>query len=295
MDDYQSCLHEGGTQIIESGGFYWQIYKGILLPAYLPHSVPEGIAESASHALKVSNGMLARWTENFGNAAESKWWFVIRDGAYNREQLSSNTRSKLSRGSRRLEARPVSPEEMMVKGYQVCQAAVSRYAREEFLPSPKVFSARVKAASLYPSSMEFFGVFRGGDMVAFSENHVQDDGVFLESIWYDPAGLKDYSSYVLVDAILEEYLVHRRLRYVSDGSRSIYHETGVHDFLIQKFGFRRVHANMHVIYSPTLALAMRMSRPLSGFVSSLASRFQLSSLRKLEALHFQESIAVSVN
>ncbi len=294
MDDYQSCLAAGGAQIIEVGGFYWQNYKGILLPAYLPHVVPAGISASASHALKKSNVMLARWTEHFDSAADSKWWFVMRDGAYSRKDLSSNTRSKLSRGSRRLEVRPVSPAEMMFKGYDVCKAAVSRYSWEEFLPSRNAFTARVEAAASHPSSMEFFGVFRGSEMLAFSENHVQKNGVFLESIWYAPSGLKDYSSYVLVDAILEEYLEHRGFRYVSDGSRSIYHETGVHDFLIEKFGFRRAHADMRIMYAPAFALAMRMSRPLRGLATSLANRFPSSSLRKFEALHFQESVAASV-
>lgn len=294
MDDYQSCLAAGGVQIVEAGGLYWQNYKGILLPAYLPHAVPAGIPASAPHALKTSNALLARWTEHFGQAADSGWWFVIRDGAYSRKTLSSNTRSKLSRGSRRLEARPISLDEMLLKGYDVCKEAVSRYGRVEFLPSRKAFSARVEAAALHPSSMEFFGVFRDGKLLAFSENHVQDGGVFLESIWYDPSGLKDYSSYVLMDAILEEYLVHREFRYVSDGSRSIYHETGVHEFLVEKFGFRRAHANMHVMYSTAFALIMRMSRPLKGLAASLGNRFPLGSLRKFEALHFQESIATSV-
>lgn len=294
MDDYQSCLVAGGMQIVEVGGLYWQNYKGILLPAYLPHAVPAGIQASAPHALKASNAMLARWTEHFGQAADSGWWFVMRDGAYSRETLSSNTRSKLSRGGRRLEARQVSSDEILLYGYEVCKAAVSRYGRGEFLPSRKAFTARVEAAALHPSSMEFFGVFRGGDMLAFSENHVQDNGVFLESIWYDPSGLKDYSSYVLIDAILEEYIVHRECRYVSDGSRSIYHETGVHDFLIEKFGFRRVNADMHLMYSSSFALAMQMSRPLKGLAASLGKRLPLSSLRKFEALHFQEGIAMSV-
>jgi hypothetical protein len=189
----------------------------------------------------------------------------------------------------------VSPGELLVNGYGVCEEAVATYGRSEFLPSRETFAARVEAAALYPSSMEFLGVFRDGNLLAFSENHLQDGGVFLESIWYEPSGLKDYSSYVLIDAILEEYIVRRGYRYVSDGSRSIYHETGVHDFLIDKFGFRRASAEMHLAYSPRLRWAMLLSRPLKALVASLAGRIQSSTLRKLGALLFQESLAKSIN
>ncbi len=294
MDDYQSCLAAAGMEIVDAGGFYWQNYKGVLLPAYLPHAIPDGISRSASRALELSNAQLARWTECLDESKGSDWWFVVRDGEYGHECLSSNTRSKLNRGRRRLEARPISPQELLLKGYDVCRAAVLRYENNEFLPTYEAFCARVHAAQQHPASLEFWGVFRGSNLVGFSENHLQAGAVFMESIWYDPVGLKDYSSYVLMDAVLDEYLVHRNCRYVSDGSRSIYHETGVHDFLVEKFGFRRLRADLHVRYSFPLSFGMWASRPLKRLVAALAKRYPSAVLRKLVALHFQESIAASV-
>lgn len=293
MDEYQSCLAAAGLEIVEAGGCYWQNYKGVLLPAYLPHAIPDGISTSVSRAMEISRAHLARWTEGLDQAVDSQWWFVMRQGEYGQELLSSNTKSKLNRGRRRLEARPISPRELLLKGHEVCRAAVARYGSMEFLPTREAFSARARAAERHPAAMEFWGVFRDSELVAFAENHLQGGGVFMESIWYDPSGLKDYSSYVLMDAVLDEYLVHRKCRYVSDGSRSIYHETGVHDFLVGKFGFRRVPASMHVRYSRSLALGLWASRPLEGLVRKWVARHPYPALRKLAALHFQESIAVT--
>lgn len=288
---YSEYLAAAGIETLEVGGFAWQRYQGAMIPAYLPHAVPAGIGLTAPLVLKLSGALLARWTVDFDSAVDSQWWFVIRDGAHRKQDLSSSTRSKLSRGRRRLEARPVSPDELLRHGYAVCIAASQRYGTSEFLPERSVFERRVRAAREVNGIVEYWGVFRGDALVGFSENHIQDRAVFMESIWYDPDGLRDYSSYVLMDAILEEYLNYRSFRYVSDGSRSIYHDTGVHDFLVDKFGYRRAKAKLQVAYKPVLKLAVRVSSEAVPFISRMPRLRSLRTFRRLQALLLQDRIA----
>ena len=290
-DRYSNYLAASGIETLQVAGHSWQRYQGVMIPAYLPHAVPRDIGETATLALKNSGALLARWTEDFNSQADGEWWFVIRDGVYVRQSLSSSTRSKLSRGCRRLEARPVSPAELLQKGYAVCIAASQRYGTREFLPDRITFDRRLRAAEAVDGVVEYWGVFRDDTLVGFSENHVQDQAVFMESIWYDPSGLRDYSSYVLMDAILEEYLNQRDFHYVSDRSRSIYHDTGVHDFLIEKFGYRKAKAKLRVKYRPAFESAMRMSSRALPLASKMSRIRNLKAYRRLEALMLQDRIA----
>lgn len=294
VDRYQEYLCKAGSSILFSDGVWWQNYKRILIPAYLPHLVPAISLRSAESALAKSNAIIARWTGRLDRGENTRWWFVICDGVYDRGRLSSNTRSKLSRGKRRLLVRPLSVNEVLADGYLVCAAAAKTYGSTEFLPPHSDFVKRVSAANLVAGAVEYWGVFEDAKLVAFSENHIQDGAVFLESIWYDPVGLSNYSSYVLIDSLLEEYLNNRGFRYVSDGSRNIYHETGVHDFLIEKFGFRRAGASMHLCYTPVMGLAMRFARPLASVFSGVAIAQQARFSRRLKAVLLQDSLAEAV-
>lgn len=288
---YVKYLEAAGIRVFSVDGCFWQDYKGVMIPAYLPHSIPLNISGSAAAALKMSGAMLARWTEKFEDAPCSEWWYVLRDGGYSKNDLSTNTRSKLSRGMRRLDARPVSADALLREGYSVCVAASRRHGTAEFLPSRDDFERRVRAARDIPGVVEFWGVYRGEKLIAFSENHIQDGGVFMESIWYDPDGLRDYSSYLLMDAILDEYLGRRKFKYVSDGSRSIYHETGVHDFLIEKFGYRKAKARLKICYAPILGKIMPIMRGMVPVVAAFPMVKSLRAVRRFDALVLQDQIS----
>lgn len=294
MADYHSFLRDAGVALFEVDSVVWQKYQGVLIPAYLPHCIPPEISATARDAIRLSSVPLVRWTSAFdytpGGAPD--WWFVIRDGDYDATYLSANTRSKLRRGQKRLDVRRVSPKEILECGYAICQLASNSYGTSEFLPGPEEFSRRVAAAQAHPESVEYFAVFRGADMLAFSENHIQKNAVFMDTIWYAPDGLKDYASYVLMDAILTDYLTVRNFAFVSDGSRSIYHETGVHDFLISKFGFRKAHSKMHVRYAQWLRVLLPVIIGAGRLTNRLPPRFRGRAIRRVEALARQEQFSV---
>lgn len=250
VNEYAIFLQRAGEQVFCIDGVDWYLYQGFLMPAYLPHATPEIDKCVARRAIKVAGVPFARWNQGFDQGTEMAWWYVIRKGLYSLEQCSRSTRSKIRRGLKKLVVRPVSWTEMEAQGYSVCKAAMSRYHSTGALLSPEKFHERLKAARDYDHIIEYIGVFCDDELVAFSENHLQDGGVFWENIWYHPDYLGMYSSYVLTHYMLEYYLNDRNLLYVSDGCRSIYHQTGVQDFLMERFGFERAFAKLEVVYSP---------------------------------------------
>ncbi|MFN9940854.1 MAG: hypothetical protein ACK56I_15385, partial [bacterium] len=111
-DEYALFLERAGYRVFQCAGVNWYDYKGFLRPAYLPHKVPEITQSNAHGALRQSGRPFARWDDGFGSVATSNWWHVIKRAGYSFNSLSGNTKSKINRGFKRLEARRLNPSEV---------------------------------------------------------------------------------------------------------------------------------------------------------------------------------------
>ena len=105
-------------------------------------------------------------------------------------------------------------------------------------------------------------------------------------MWFRPAALRQCVAYALFYEMHRHYLEERKFDYVSDGARSISHDSSIHDFLMSKFGYRKAYANLHVVYKPWLYMAVRLAFPFREFIA----RFNLDPLKKVSILLRQEDI-----
>jgi hypothetical protein len=199
----------------------------------------------------------------------------------------------LRRGLNRLSGQQISGEVVLNQGYPICQKAYKRFGRSEFIPAEVDFRRRVSAAIKHPKTVEFTGVYKGSELVAFSENHIQDGGVFAESIWFDPDYLGDYAGYVHTWALLEHYLTARKMKYVTDGSRSLYHASNIQHFLQEKFLFKKRFAALNIEYSNWLKLYFAIARPFSPMIGSMSKRTHLRLLKMATAMSLQDQIALA--
>lgn len=265
---YALYLNAAGVNVHRVDGVYWFEYNSFVMPAYLPHAMPRISGESARNARSASGKAFARWTDGYGLLSSGEWWHVVCEGKYDVKDCSSNTRSKINRGKKKLYARVLTVSEVLDHGYEVCKRAVGRFRDDEFLPEEHRFKISVLAAEAYQDVREYCGVFCGDSLVGFSENITQDGAVFWETIWYDPDYLGRYSSYVLTDFMLDHYLNRECVSYVSDGSRSLYHSTNVQEFFIEKFSFKKRFVRLNITYSKRLMLAVNCLFALRGMIPS---------------------------
>jgi hypothetical protein len=82
------------------------------------------------------------------------------------------------------------------------------------------------------------------------------------------------------------YLEERKFRYVSDGARSLSHDTQIHDFLESKFGFRKAYARLHVVYAPWLDASVAAAFPFRNLIKKMP----FSPFKKASILLKQEEI-----
>ncbi|MDY0149072.1 MAG: hypothetical protein RBT03_03185, partial [Kiritimatiellia bacterium] len=95
--------------------------------------------------LRELGGGWVMWTDGFGpHAVASEWYAVIcRRHTVVEDVISGNTRSKLRRGLKQCEVRPVEVKEIAQNGYETYCAAVKSYGGSVVLPTAEEFARRV--------------------------------------------------------------------------------------------------------------------------------------------------------
>lgn len=266
-------------------GVLWRENQRGLFPLSPPHLLTAVSEKDARGLLSNENELFARWESHFDLSDGMSWWHIIKDGSVELSNLSSNTRSKVRRGLKSFDCEPISKETVLDEGYEVYGSAYSRYETHEKKFSREEFAQAVHSL---PEQTEFWGVRDKSTkaLVAFSENYVEAEVSFYNTIWFEPSALRRYSSYVLFYEMNRHYIEERKFRYVSDGARSLSHETQIHDFLESKFGFRKAYARLHVVYTPWLSAAIAVAFPLRKLINKVS----LGPFKKASIILKQEKI-----
>jgi hypothetical protein len=102
--------------------------------------------------------------------------------------------------------------------------------------------------------------------------------------------LRKYSSYALVDGILDYYLNQKKMDYVLDGCRSIYHRTQFQEHLMKIFGFTKEHALLNVVYSARFGIAAKAAYPFRNIIWALRDKWTNDTLDKVGSVLRQEYI-----
>lgn len=274
-----------GYEYFSAEGIDWRKHQGAVIPLSMPHVEPTLSEEKAVAVLAGRKGYFIRWETEFDALERGSWWHVIKSEREKLGSLSGNTRSKIRRGLKNFGYQLTSSEVICEQAYPVYRDAYNRYQTFEKMLTEKAFR---KAVSTLPRETEFWLATDSetGEVAAFSENLVRDGAAFYLTMWFSPPALRKYVSYGLIHAMNTYYLNDQRLDYVSDGARSISHQTTIHDFLIDKFGFRKAYATLHVVYARWLYPGVRGLYPLRGLVSS----GNISAARKVAVLFEQERL-----
>lgn len=264
-----------GYNLKKLNGFRWHITNHCLVPFDLS-DYPKITRFQALLATIRHSVLLVRWDSLCEDNAD--WWKVVFSGSYSKENLKKKVRYEIRKGSSKHSYKKIDAEEILKSGYEVYKSAYSRYRTYEKIMSKETFARNVKNM---PDCIEFRAVYNldTGAMVAFVENIVQDKSCFMSTMWFSSEALSENAGYFLIHEILEEYIGERNFSYVSDGSRNIGHETGIHDFLKSKFSFHEKKMTLNVVYHPLIFVAVKILYQFRGFFPSGG---RLSTLLTLE-------------
>jgi hypothetical protein len=290
-NSYARLLKEQGSFVIRVGDVDWYDYGRFMIPAYLPHCTPAVSEETAQAVLKESGRPFVRWDSRFGKVEASEWWYVLKKGPWAIENIKDKKKRWMIRqGQKNFSVRPLTFDEVVSKCPQVAELAAARYKGKTNIETRQILERHIEAAGKVPSVLEYIGCFCENVMVSFSENYIQNNAVWLATIRHDPAYLDRYSSYGFLDGILDYYLNEKKLLYVLDGWRNIYHRTDFQEHLIKVFGFTKEYALLSIVYSPKLAVAVKAAYPFRRLLWALSGKMVNSTLDKSAAILRQEHI-----
>jgi len=295
IETYADHLKSTGEAVVEIDGIPWMKYNNALVTATAMPIYEEVTNEKAIAALKTTGALFLRYNTrpNVGNQSSinQSWWQVICRH-YDLSSVSANTRSKVHRGLKRMEIHLEEPTWLAENGYQ-CH--VKSYARYKNVKPQTIETFRQFFENL--ADLAFFDIWvcrsNSSSNNCSSESELlgyiiclrEDDGVFMHTIDLTPTGLHNYAAYAMIHTILEYYVNQLGIP-VTNGSRSISHETQMQDFL-EKFAFKKEFSTLNVIYRRHIYLTIRTLFPFRKFLRPFIF---LSFVHKIAAALFQEEI-----
>lgn len=247
-------------------GTEWKKYNGALLFGRAPHISAELTKDDKTKLLDKSKAYFLRWISDW-DTRESEFWYVIKDTFNGLDELSVNTRSKVRRGFKNCTIKRVKNTEIATFGYEVYSKAFELYATYLVPSTQEVFKKNILASNHY----DFWAVYEKdrGKMIAYSQNKIEDNSVNYMTIKFHPNYLRLYPSYILFFEMNRYYLEEKGLLYVSDGARSISHQSNIQNFLIQKFKFRKAYCRLNIVYRKDIAIMVKILYPWQSIISKL--------------------------
>lgn len=244
----------------------WKKYNGALLFGRAPHITVELTQDDRIKLLDKSKAYFLRWISDW-DTRESEFWYVIKDAFNGLDELSSNTRNQLRKGFKNCIVKQVKNTEIATFGYEVYSKAFETYVTGLVPLSQEVFKKNILASNHY----DFWAVYEkdGGKMIGYSQNIIMDDMVNYITVKLHPHYLKLYPGYILFFEMNRYYLEEKGLLYVSDGARSISHQSNIQNFLIQKFKFRKAYCRLNIVYRKDIAVMVKLLYPLKIIISKL--------------------------
>lgn len=273
--------------MIEFKGIKWYKYHGALLPRTPPHYEIFLTDKEEKELLEKSKAFFLRYTNEW-DREESDFWYVIKDKDENLDDYNSKKRYDINKGLKNCIVRKVSNKDIALDAYPIYSNAFESY---------KTNSIKISKDNFYQNYLnnkedEFFAVYEKledeeeGKMIGYSQNKIEDNMVHYSSIKFHPDYQYLYTSYALFFQMNKYYLNKNQFLYVSDGAKSMSHDTNIQGYLISKFNFRKAYVKLNIAYRWDIGMMVKILYPFRR----LFNNHKHSYLHKISILLQQEEI-----
>lgn len=233
-----------------------------------PHQ-EERLQKPQWKGLLALGGIMVRNTYDFDHSEEQAFWYLIKDSFEGLEGLSSNNRNKVRRALSSFDYRLIDQETVQEQGYAILQATFRDYGASDRSLSEKEFEAQMSRGKR--DGFEYWGVFdkETNDFIGWCDVHPWADCCEYGVIGILPKYKHNstYPYYGLFYSMNAYYLDERKMKYVTDGTRSITEHSNVQGFLIQNFNFRKAYCKLELHYQWWFGILVRLLYPFRKVIS----------------------------
>ena len=235
--------------------------------------------------------LLVRWVTDFDCGQETEWWHCIKDEPFDIANIPAKKRYEISKGLKNVDVRIIMPGEYAEELAEVqCKARIHYgetldYAEEKeairksFTEDPEIENA------------EYIGAFlkETGELVGYGIYEIHEDWVLQSVIKTDPDYLKCNTNAALVAFALERYFGDGfSIKYLTNGTKNVLHETNYHEYLMKYFGFRKAYCRLHIKYRGWVGAVVAVLYPFRKLFYKMKGRGPVRMVRavlKMEEIH----------
>lgn len=242
----------------------YYLYKGFWRYANSPDQ-ETCLEKSYVQRLLTQGGLFVRNTYHFDCQNNTSFWYIIKEQFGGLGELSSNTRRKVRKALRSISYKIVDKDFIKQKGFSLYKKTMNAY--------PADGSALTESAFIETVEMPFiecWGCFDNNTnaFVGFSINFCWENacGYDLLAILPEYRHNATYIYYGLIFTMNQYYLEQKNFHYVTDGSRSITEHSGVQQWLIQNFHFRKAYCHLAIHYQWWMKIAVKTLYPFRKII-----------------------------
>ena len=281
-DSYIKLSEDRGEKYAVMNGSIFKEYNRLIVP-FGPMNKNYSLTEQQIKGLNNNlNGIAVRWTGGFENSPGSLWYAVICNEFENIRNMKSKYRNEVNKALSNCEVKRIEAQEFSQTGYEVYLSAINNYSNQIVKTvSEEKFKKAALLNSKFDDIIHYWGVYVEGKLAGYSSNYIYGKTeASYTTIKLHPKYLKHYPMYSLLYKMNEYYLQEEKMEYVTDGFRSILHETNIQDFLIKKFNFKKAYTRLHIKFRQPYSLFIKATFPFRIITGRIDKR--LKALYELE-------------
>lgn len=227
----------------------WFVEGRIMMPIGPAYCMPEVSRSAVRRAMSKTGASLAVWTSEWDEHEESEWYWTCCDTKVEdvAEIKASRGRWSIRKGLRSCTIRTVETDAFAKESFPIYDAALQSYGQAP--PVEADYHRQVHTAAGYPGTT-FWGAYVEDQLVAYAVCKEVEGAVSLSSAKSLREFNKQNPNAALFYTLTQHYLG-EGCKYVTNGSRTLWHPTTINDFLTS-LGYRRVYARVNVEASRTL-------------------------------------------
>lgn len=273
----------------------WEYYNHALVPTLPPHIDPDTSWMKDRKKWKEYAGgkypLFARWVTDFDCSKETEWWHCIKDTPFDISVIPAKKRYEINKGRKNSEVRLIQPEKYAKQLAEVNCKARRHYGDSFDYEEEKAYLTEEFLKGPYMPEAEYVGVFfrETGELIGYGIYEVYEDWVLQSVIKTDPDYLKYSVNAALVAFALERYMNHSpAIRYLTNGTRNVLHETNYHEYLMKYFGFRKAYCQLHIRYRKWTGAVVTVLYPFRSLIYKVKGHGlmrMVGSVLKMEEIH----------
>lgn len=266
----------------------WKYYNHAAVPTSAPHeTVNLSVLQSGKiWSIEGKRPLLVRWISDFDCGHETEWWYVIKDDCTTLEQCKKKVRKNIRKANKKFDIKVIDPNNYEEDIKRVYHTAVANYEK----PDVPLYLKEVKKEE----NEEWIGAFdrESNLLIGYKIGRLHKDNVEMITSKVDPA-FRSYSPQLAMNFYqIERYINSGLYKYMTNGARTILHQTGYNDYLESNLGFRKAYCRLNIVYRPQMKVIVTVLLPFRKVLKKLDS---LSIIRKINGILEMELINRSFN